>query len=194
MDRTLLLLLLLLVSCAPRGLRDGDLLFVSEDPGAFAGAVDASTGAGGYSHVGIVERRWNGVFVLEAVPRKGVVRTPFKAFRSESGGVSVRRFPDPAVAARSVSLARTYLGRPYDAAFLPGTDALYCSELVAVSFLDAAGAPVFPSEPMSFSDTSGVLPFWTAYYDSLGVRIPEGEPGTNPNGLSAHPSLLSIPL
>lgn len=189
----LLLTLLAALACSPRGLRDGDLLFLSGDPGDFAAAVDASTGARGFSHVGILDGAGPGRHVLEATPENGVVRTPLRVFLASAAACSAFRYPDAAAARRAVATARTFIGRPYDFAFLPGTDALYCSELVYESFRAEDGRPLFHAVPMSFSDTTGrLLPFWISYYDSLGVAIPEGQPGTNPNDLSRDPVLIPI--
>jgi hypothetical protein len=44
---------------------------------------------------------------------------------------------------------------------------------------------------MTFKDpaTGGYYPGWVDYYAKLGVAIPEGEPGCNPNGMAASAKL-----
>lgn len=79
------------------------------------------------------------------------------------------------------------MGLPYDRALGPGGDAYYCSKLVAAAFRHAnRGRPVFEETPMSFSDpaTGAVHPYWGAYFDALGIPVPEGEAGSNPGALS----------
>ena len=45
---------------------------------------------------------------------------------------------------------------------------------------------VFQLQPMTFNDpdTGQPFPIWVDYYEKLGVKIPEGEPGLNPGGIS----------
>jgi hypothetical protein len=46
---------------------------------------------------------------------------------------------------------------------------------------------------MSFHGTDGqILPYWTAFYHSRGLSVPEGEPGSNPASLAAHPAVRII--
>mgnify|MGYP002522520537 FL=1 len=49
---------------------------------------------------------------------------------------------------------------------------------------------VFDTIPMSFHDSTGnVTEFWTKYYAARGLKVPEGEPGTNPGQLSRDPNV-----
>ena len=66
-------------------------------------------------------------------------------------------------------------------------DSLYCSELIYLSALRANdGTPIFMLNPMTFKDpdTGDFNPAWVEYYKKLGVKIPEGELGINPGGIS----------
>ncbi len=48
---------------------------------------------------------------------------------------------------------------------------------------------------MTFKGPDGdIVPYWAAHYDSLGVAVPEGVPGTNPNDLSRSPLLVPVPV
>ena len=79
----------------------------------------------------------------------------------------------------------SYIGRPYDRLYMPDDSAVYCSELVQLSYTDKDGTSVFPQQPMSFHDKSGkVTEFWKDYYRQFGMDVPEGWPGTNPGGIS----------
>ena len=95
---------------------------------------------------------------------------------------------------------------------MPGDSAVYCSELVQMSFVfrgqrergaadgtdgtdctdgeDYAAEAVFATIPMSFHDSTGrVTEFWTKFYAARGLAVPEGEPGTNPGQLSRDPNV-----
>ena len=190
-------LLCLAISCGrPEGLLPGDLLFQVGE-GGMTEAIEASTD-GAFSHVGI----WSGEGVWEAVPKSGVRYVSLRKFLGESardasgkpfvrvyrlaGGVSW-----PAILSRLQKLE----GRPYDYAFLPGTEALYCSELVYECYRDSLDQPVFDAIPMTFKGPDGkTVPYWISHYEALGVAIPEGAPGTNPNDLSRSPLLIPVPV
>ncbi len=203
MRKVLLLgMLLLLAACTRVRLQEGDLIFQANDPGGFTGAIEHVTG-GVWSHVGIVDVRPEGISILEATTERGVVRTSLEDFLASSahdaqGRPLVKVFrlscPDAARLGRAaVRRAETWLGRPYDFAFAEGMEAVYCSELVHASFLQDDGTPVFSARPMTFKGPEGETdPYWTEYYARLGVPIPEGEPGTNPNDLSRDPVLQEI--
>ena len=204
MKRILLLIVLaaFMTGCTAPSLRNGDLLFQANE-GDFTDAIEAVTG-GTFSHVGIIERINDKVFVLEASSKEGVVRTPLRQFLDDAAHT-----PDgkPIVEAcrlrgwtpeqldEAVRKAASFLGKRYDFAFSPGTERLYCSELVYESFRLPDGSPAFTARPMSFRDSSGnIAPFWMDYYEKMGTDIPEGLPGTNPNDMYRDPVLYPVPL
>lgn len=190
----------LAAACGEETLRSGDLLFQGNE-GDFTDAIEAVTD-GGFSHVGIVE---DGTYVLEALPENGVVRTLLedflKAAARDSTGlprVKAYRLNDKAgtpgeredIVRRALRKAAGFIGIPYDDSFLPGPEALYCSELVWESYRHTDGTPVFQAVPMNFKDSSGAIaPYWKSHYEALGETVPEGLPGTNPNDLSKDQAL-----
>ena len=192
----LLVFLFLLAACGREPLRPGDLLFQVGE-GGMSGAIEASTG-GVYSHVGILGETLEDVW--EAVPGAGVRHVSLQRFLDESardaeGKPYVRVFRAPCDWPDVLKRVQALEGRPYDVAFLPGDASLYCSELVYECYRDSSGAPLFSSIPMTFKGPDGAtVPYWTAHYDSLGVAIPEGAPGTNPNDLSHSPILAPVPV
>ena len=172
------------------------LLFCTTD-GAFSSAVLSST-SGSYSHVGIYER---GRGVWEATPEAGVTCTPLEDFLTSAADADGH----PRVDAFKVNapfdedFLRKRLsqleGRPYDRAFDPGDDQIYCSELVQLCFHSPDGTPLFETIPMTFRDSKGrLVRYWKHYYRSLGRKIPEGRPGTNPSALAASPLLIQVQL
>ena len=107
---------------------------------------------------------------------------------------SVKPYPDvyrltvPFDTAAVIARATALVGKPYDNAFLPDNDAYYCSELIQVAF-----DTLFPSQPMNWRDNDGNLPeYWQKHFDSLGMPVPEGVPGTNPTDLSRSPLLKKL--
>jgi len=183
--RLLLLIVLMLGNTSNaqwEHLHSGDLLFVSDTTGMGL-AVKASTG--NYTHVAMIERAGDSVFIIDATREHGVARRPIEQTFADKMPVDVYQltisFDTVAVVARAKSL----IGKPYDDAFLPDNDAYYCSELIQVAF-----DTLFPSKPMNWRDKDGNLPeYWIKHFNKLGMPVPEGLPGTNPTDLS-HLQLL----
>ena len=181
-------------------LREGDLLFHVVDEGE-GNAITAVT-PGGIDHVaiyigssGVQEFGSSGVqefgssgdvtgWVVEAVG-SGVVMTRMDSLLHRDGGYYLAGRVRGIDRRRSVSNALSYLGRPYDDLYLADNEAIYCSELVQLSFVDRRGERVFEPVPMSFHDSTGVVtPYWREFYSRQGMEVPEGKPGTNPGELS----------
>ena len=193
MKRLLYLVLLMLSFACGRGerLRSGDLIFVAPQVAAdgMDTAIVAATGGPeslNFTHVAIVEVQGDSVWVIDATGKRGVSRRPLAVFLEDFPGsvFEVRRVKGVDASA-AVSRARSYCGRSYDYRFLPGNEDFYCSELVQQCYLDASGAPVFPSEPMNWLAPDGSLPaYWEELFRALGMPVPQGVPGTNPQKMS----------
>ena len=199
-----LLFIITLIGCSSGNvtvsdLRDGDLLFVVNGLGN--NITDVTEGVDGLmiDHVAI----YAGGDIIEAVPDRGVWRIPLDSFivrLAVTDAVLVGRVDGLNVGA-SIRNAERFLGSPYDDIFMPNDSALYCSELVQKSFVfkdksddgvDEGLSPhaVFSTIPMSFHDSTGnVTEFWTKFYASRGLSVPEGAPGTNPGQLSRDPNV-----
>lgn len=174
-------------AAAVRQLAAGDLLFhvVAE------GNAITDVTPGMIDHVAIVITPDS---VLEAVPSEGVHLTVVDSLLCQDGHWLQGRVAHADVA-QSIANARRYLGQPYDSLYLCDNEAIYCSELVQFSFVDAQGKLLFQPIPMSFHDDSGrILPYWTAFYHRNGLAVPEGQPGTNPGELSQRPQVQVIGL
>lgn len=168
------LLLFTLVGCSP--LHTGDLLFHIVSQGN--AITDVTPGM--IDHVAIVMSRDS---VIEAVG-KGVKTTPIDSLRQQDGHYLVGRVKG-IDSKQSIANAKHYLGRPYDRLYLPDNDAIYCSELVQLSFVDKHGKRLFSPIPMSFHDATGrITDYWRQFYAKHQLEVPEGEPGTNPGELS----------
>lgn len=178
------MLCMAVVGCHTQHLSTADLLFhVSPQANAI---TDVTPGM--IDHVAIV---LNADSVIEAVGR-GVVITPIDSLCQQPGYYLIGRVKG-VHRASSISRARTYCGRPYDYLFLPDNEAIYCSELVQLSFVDKQGRLLFAPIPMSFHDATGqITDYWRRFYEAHKMEVPEGHPGTNPGELSRRQQIRII--
>ena len=189
-------------------LQNGDLVFVGLPVGydAETGSVDeaiaSATGEDGVLnliHVAIAEVKADSIWIIDATIAHGVDRHPLDTF------LRVFTLPDGSYpefivkrvkgvdADAAVEKAKSFCGRAYDVRFLPDNEDLYCSELVQRSYLDAAGVPVFESEPMNFKAPDGTMPpYWEWLFGQLGMEVPQGLPGTNPQKMSQAECLVDV--
>ena len=165
-------------------LQAGDLLFIKNQHEPMDEAIAASTGT--YVHVGIaVDDRT----VIHASPRYGVAMQGLAQFQAEFGRPDVYR-PQIDDVTDVIARAKTYLGQPYNATFYPNGEGLYCSELVEVAFGDLLP---FAPQPLRFHDaTHEISAYWQEYYAKLGVAVPVGQPGSNPEAMAQSPQLTFI--
>lgn len=181
------LICLLLMACSSpiRGLRPGDLVFQAAGGSRFETAISEATRSdiNDFSHVGILDIVAGDTVVIEATPQKGVAVTPLCEFVSGCKSVVYVMVDDPS-AACAPDVARQYIGQPYDWTFLPDNGAVYCSELVQLSYLHPDGSLLFAPVPINFLDASGRIPrFWLDIYASRGVQVAQGAPGSSPNSI-----------
>lgn len=175
-------------------LQSGDLLFsVGKGESGLLKAIQHATSIKQdipFSHVGIVLIENDQTYVLEAVPGNGVTKTPADTFFGETAKLKGKPLMEAGrvktayryAISESVTNAQKYLGRKYDYAYDESNEAVYCSELVRLSFLDSLGKPVFAPLAMSFKDKETGRPdlYWVKHFQKLNIPIPEGKPGTNP--------------
>lgn len=167
---------LLVISCTPRP-AEGLLLFHVADSGN--AITDVTPGM--IDHVAVCTGRDS---VIEAIGR-GVTITPLDSLLQREDGYFLLARVKGADKRTSVANCRRYLGRPYDRLYLKDNDAIYCSELVQLSFVDKKGQRIFTPVPMSFHDATGqVTDYWQQFYRQHNMEVPEGQPGTNPAEMS----------
>ena len=211
MKRYLLFIIILLAfGCSGKQdcLQNGDLVFVGLPIGydAETGSIDeaiasatAEEGALNLIHVAIAEVKTDSVWIIDATIAHGVDRHPLDTFLTDFT-LPDGSYPEFIVkrvkgvdADAAVEKAKTFCGRAYDVRFLPDNEDLYCSELVQRSYLDASGKPVFESEPMNFKAPDGTMPpYWGWLFGQLGMEIPQGLPGTNPQKMSQAACLVDV--
>ncbi len=169
-------------------LRSGDLLFVCDRSG-MGRAVQQATGA--YTHVALVERMGDSVYIIDATPLLGVARRPISSLL-DLQVVDAYRLTIPFDSNAVIARAHALLGRSYDNTFLPDNDAYYCSELIQAVFL-VEDRPLFESSPMNWRDSKGRIPrYWRRHFKKMGMSVPERVPGTNPTDMSRSPLLRPL--
>ena len=188
-----LLMLMFCVSvCSAQSQTTGDLLFVRSKDSDMEKAISASTGE--YTHVALVVCDTNGFpWVYEATRPDGVKRSTFIVWNDEyAQQYDVFRFTVPFDTADVAVSANGFLGWPYDDAFLPDNDKLYCSELIYECFWKD-GEHLFEAKPMNWRDADGNIPkYWIEHFRKLGVPVPEGVLGTNPTDMAKSPLLRKL--
>jgi hypothetical protein len=180
-------------------LQSGDLLFRGATSGQISEAIDQVTqtsGATHFSHVGLVEVSDSGLVVMHASPEGGTCVVSLDEFlHPEGDSIMVVAYRLKEEWQKSIpaalSQAKQLLGKPYNFSYILTDTAHYCSEFVYLAF---ASDSVFTLEPMTFKDpATGNFPAtWVEYYQKMGLEIPEGLPGCNPNGLAASGKLEKL--
>ncbi|WP_321309373.1 YiiX/YebB-like N1pC/P60 family cysteine hydrolase [Marinifilum fragile] len=171
--------------------RKGDLIFQDLNSDSISEAIESVTGGEkklNFSHVGMVDIDSKGkIYVLEAIS-KGVSLTSLDSFLIRSNKVAIGRLNtklDSRIDA-AMTYGKSLLNFPYDNIYVMGDSSYYCSELIYEMFVNTGDSTeVFQLNPMTFKDNQSgeYLPFWVEYYKNLGVEIPEGKLGLNPNGM-----------
>ncbi len=203
---------LLCLGCAQKReqLRSGDLIFVGIpldyriDEDSMSEAISAATGKGELNliHVAIADVEADGIYVIEATLKHGVDRHPLDTFVTDftlkDGSYPtflVKRLKEGVKAPDCIANALSFCGEPYDTYFLEGNGAHYCSELVRDSYLAPDGSHLFPQLPMNWKDAEGEIPvYWTQLFGMIGMEVPQGEPGTNPQDMAESPLLVPVDI
>lgn len=181
-------------------LQNGDLLFVGAQKEQLSGAINRVTQRQSditYDHVGILEVSDGQVYILHAIGKKGSVREPLDSlvFRKEgqNQGFAVYRLTEKFQSAipEAIEKSKTLLGNPYNWSYVLNDSSLYCLDFVERAFRHAG---IFRLEPMTFIDpkTGKTDSYWAEFYRKLGMEVPEGQPGCNPNGMAANEALNRI--
>ncbi|WP_288244568.1 YiiX/YebB-like N1pC/P60 family cysteine hydrolase, partial [uncultured Chryseobacterium sp.] len=91
----------------------------------------------------------------------------------------------------AIEKANSMLGKPYNFNYILDENSYYCSDFIERAFRKD---DIFRLEPMTFIDpkTGKNNAFWEEFYQKKNLRVPEGEPGCNPNGLAASDKMERI--
>lgn len=188
-------LLLLICSCSNKDeIRDGDLLFVAADDHGLSSAINRVTQTElktSYEHVAIIKVDSDTTWVLDASGKDGTRKILLQEFMDERGS-AVYRYRLKGEYTGSIKegwpVAEAMLGKPYNFSYVWNDTSHYCSEFIYRMFEKDS---IFELNPMTFinPETGEFDNIWVEHYEKLGITIPEGEPGCNPNGLAASDKL-----
>lgn len=189
-------------SCSEPCLREGDLLFQTPTGSSLSKAIEEVTqidSLQGYVHVGMLIRDKcckNSRFKVVEAAEKGVCLSSLDSFCSNHTTHVYRLKKEyQHLVSKAKNYALTQLGKPYDSAYLPDIDKFYCSELILEAFRYAnSHKPFFETSAMTFKSEGTFLPEWIAWYQHLGIPIPESVQGSNPTGLSRDKRLTKIKI
>lgn len=203
-DGMRILILLIMVQCnsyrSSVALQNGDLLFVTAKETGLSGAINNVTQkqeTATFDHIGILEKEGHKMFVLHAAPKGGSQKQSLKDFikdqkKDQQNVVVYRLKPEYQKSIpEAIEKANSMLGKPYNFNYILEEGSYYCSDFVERAFRDDH---IFTLEPMTFVDpkTGKVNTFWEDFYGKKNLKVPEGEPGCNPNGLAGSEKLEAI--
>ncbi|MFZ4930176.1 YiiX/YebB-like N1pC/P60 family cysteine hydrolase [Chryseobacterium sp. Mn2064] len=192
-----------IISCSAyhnSSLKNGDLLFVTAKETGLSGAINNVTQkqkTASFDHIGIVEKEGNKMFVLHAAPKGGSQKQSLKDFvkdqQNDGQKVVVYRLKPEYQQGipKALEKANTMLGKPYNFNYILDDHSYYCSDFIERAFREEH---IFKLEPMTFIDpkTGKTNTFWEEFYQKKNIKVPEGEPGCNPNGLAGSDKLERI--
>lgn len=198
------LLMIVLIQCnsyqSSVSLQNGDLLFVTAKESGLSGAINNVTQKQktvSFDHIGILEKDGRNMFVLHAAPKGGSQRQSLKKFiedqkKDQQNVVIYRLKPDYQKSIpEAIQKANSMLGKPYNFNYILDESSYYCSDFIERAFRDDH---IFKLEPMTFVDpqTGQINTFWEEFYSKKNLKVPEGEPGCNPNGLAGSEKLQRV--
>jgi hypothetical protein len=180
-------------------LQDGDLLFVTAARTGLSGAIDDATAkqdAPSFDHVALLAHDGTEQVLLHA-DEQGSRQQPLQAFVEDANTrhrqIHVYRLTEEQRGAipGAIAQARRMLGKPYNQTYVQDDNSYYCSDFIERAF---RAHQVFALQPMNFRNpqTGQVSPYWTDFYRSKGMAVPQGLPGTNPNDMAKSAALRVV--
>jgi hypothetical protein len=180
-------------------LKTGDIIFQSMNCGPLCEAINQVTeGYKGkdFSHLGLVYIQNDSIYIIEAAGNAVQLTSleKFKLYTNEPMFVGRLKSKYKKHIPEAIAFSLKQIGTPYDDAYLYDNGSYYCSELIYDAFLDAYDKPFFELQPMTFKapNSNEYFEVWQEYYDNLKIKIPEGELGCNPGGISLSKKLRII--
>lgn len=183
-------------------LQNGDFLLVSapEKDGLGKAIVEATQRkkALNFSHIAMVEKKEDSIFVLNATPGLGSCRELLSDFIQRENTPDKRKIAIYRLKKKwqtsipfAIERANQMLGKPYNFTYVLSDSAYYCSDFVQKAF---ATDSIFQLNPMSFKNqkTGEFIPAWVKFYQNLKIPIPEGKLGCNPNEMASSEKLNFI--
>ena len=188
-----LVILVLCSSCTNTSeIKSGDIVFRGASSSQLSEAINDVTQTSkstNYTHIGICNIEDGKVVVYHSDLGKGVVKEPLELFVSSEDTINYNvdlyriKNSEPKQIENAISIAKSLIGKPYNTTYILEDEGYYCSEYIYELFKQDS---VFTLEPMTFknSETNTFHSGWIEHYEKLGVEIPEGKLGCNPNGMA----------
>lgn len=199
-----ILIIALSISCANKQqIKSGDIVFrgalSSSNLSEAINDVTQTAISTNYTHMGICDVVNSEVIVYHSDLGKGVIKEPLEVFISSKDTVryNVDLYRIKNIESRqienAISIAKSLVGSPYNTTYILEDIGYYCSEYIYELYKTDS---IFQLEPMSFknSETNTFHKGWIEHYKNLGIAIPEGELGCNPNGMASSNSLKFIKI
>ncbi|MCB0398482.1 MAG: hypothetical protein KDD26_02465 [Winogradskyella sp.] len=196
-----LIVLAFMMSCATSTkIKSGDIVFRSATQSDLSEAINEVTQtekATNYTHIGICSVENDTVFVYHSDLGKGVVKEPLDLFLKPDDASTysadlyrIKNITQSQLEG-AMSKAKKLLGAPYNTTYILEDEGYYCSEYIYELFKQDS---IFALEPMTFknAETNTFHEGWVSHYQELGIAIPEGKLGCNPNGMAASKTLIFV--
>ncbi len=190
---TAMAIILTLCSCNRRNeIKNGDLLFRGSSASGLSEAINSVTQkqqGRNYTHMGICAIENDSIVVYHAAPKKGVCREALSQFLCPDSTTNYhtdlfRTKSTYRMASKQAAInAKKYLNLPYDSTYIMENVGYYCSEYIYELYKDYG---VFRLNKMTFKNPNSnqFNQIWLDFYNNLGIQIPEGKLGCNPNGMA----------
>lgn len=199
----LFIILLSAISCGRQqemnqSIVTGDLVFIGNSSSDLSGAIDAVTKTSqntSFSHMGLIVVEDHSTKVIHSNSYKGVCIESLDSFRLNSAtsrdSLYIFRIDKEINWERVLTKADGVIGDSYNRTYVMEDEGFYCSELIYYLLEQDS---VFKLNPMTFlnPETDQYHQTWVDYYEKLGLEIPQGKLGCNPNGMANNPLLQLI--
>lgn len=172
--------------------KEGDFIFQSLACGALCDGIEEvtkqqfSTPEPALSHLGVVAREADKLWVFESIPPDGVTKTPLQSFISRTDKPQLLGRLKPSERERGKKLIEqleAYIGSPYDPLFLWDNRKFYCSELIFQGLQDAGFRPRNLRKMYFGLPDQKNYASWVNYYSALNTPVPRFEKGVSPLGI-----------
>jgi len=181
-------------------IHSGDILFRGTDHLGLSEAINKVTktkSSTNYTHIGVCQVVNDTIWVYHAAPEKGVCKEPLELFcqpdKQTKYLVDLFRLKETHKPSVNTALieAKRHVGKPYDYTYILSGEGFYCSEFIYEIFKKDS---IFRLNPMTFvdPDTKEFHDGWVSHYNNLGIDIPEGQSGCNPNEMATSTKLKFI--